>query len=283
MSQALHRHYPHQRFSNTFADNPHLKGSLDLLRIQSSTRQMTFPKTHWTALARATLHGETQARAALEELCGSYWNPVYQFIRWRGMAHAEAQDLTQEFMLHVMQKSIFSHADRLQGQFRSFLLGALVRFMADAADKRNALKRGGKRAHVSLDKAEPLASLDRSSLAFDREWALTALETALQTLRTAFAETGRESDFGILKTFLPGSSGASSYETAAAQLAMSVPALKSEVHRLRHRFRELVREQIARTVSAPHEIEAEIQHLEAVLRDKGTDFAPDAKLNPKTS
>jgi len=244
---------------------------------------MSFPKTHWSALAKATLHGETEARTALEELCGCYWNPVYQFIRSRGVPHAEAQDLAQEFMVHVMQKSMFSRADPLRGQFRSFLLGALVRFMADAADKRKALKRGGNLSHVSLDKAEPVAPLDRSSVAFDREWALTVLETALQTVRTAFVQAHRESDFGILKTFLPGSPGGPSYETAAAQLALSVPALKSEVHRLRRRFRELVREQIARTVSAPHEIEAEIQHLEAVLRDSGTELAPGTKLKPKTS
>ena len=231
---------------------------------------MSFPTTHWSALAKATLHGETEARVALEQLCGCYWSPVYQFIRSRSVPHAEAQDLTQEFMLHAMQKSIFSRADRLQGQFRSFLLGALVRFMSDAADKRNALKRGGTIAHISLDEVETAASLTESSLRFDREWALTLLETALQKVRLPYAEAGRHSDFETLKGFLPMSAGPPSYETAAENLRLSLPALKSEVHRLRRRFREFVREQVARTVSAPHEIETEMQHLQAVLLDKGS-------------
>ena len=235
---------------------------------------MSFPTTHWSALARATLHGETQARAALEELCGAYWKPVYLFIRSRGAGHAEAQDLTQEFMVHLMEKSVFSRADRLQGLFRSFLLGALVRFLSDAADKRNAQKRGGTVPHVSLERSELAAAGEQQGGVFDREWALTILETALQKIRVQFAEAGRDQDFETLKSFLPGSTGAPPYERAAAQIGLSVPGLKSDIHRLRCRFRELVREQVARTVSAPHEIDVEMHHLQQVLLDKGSELSP---------
>ena len=235
---------------------------------------MSFPTTHWSALAKATLHGESQARAALEELCSAYWKPIYLFIRSRGLGHAEAQDLTQEFLVHVMEKSVFSRADRLQGQFRSFLLGALARFLADAADKRNALKRGGTVPHVSVEHSSVSSAAEQSAGIFDREWALTILETALQKIRVQFTEAGRAKDFGVLKSFLPGSAGAPAYEIAAGDLGLSVGALKSDVHRVRRRFRELVREQVARTVSAPHEIELEMRHLQQVLLDKGSEFSP---------
>jgi RNA polymerase sigma-70 factor (ECF subfamily) len=232
-----------------------------------------FPTTHWSALARATLHGENQARKDLEELCGCYWKPVYLFIRSRGIAHAEAQDLTQEFLVHVVEKSLFRRADRLQGQFRSFLLGALVRFLGDAADKRNALKRGGASPHVPLEEAESAVAAQQSALVFDREWALSILESGLEKLRAQFSQENREKQFATLKSYLPGSEGAPSYELAASQIGVSVGALKSEVHRLRRQFRQLIREQVARTVSAPHEIESEMQHLKQVLLDKGSELA----------
>jgi RNA polymerase sigma-70 factor (ECF subfamily) len=229
------------------------------------------------------MHGEKQARSDLEELCGCYWRPVYLFIRARGVGHAEAQDLTQEFLVHVVEKSLFRRADRLQGQFRSFLLGALVRFLGDAADKRNAQKRGGTVPHVSLDQVESAAVAQESAVAFDREWALTILESALEKVRAEFAGENRERQFGVLKSFLPGSEGAPAYEAAAAQLGISVAALKSEVHRLRRQFRQSVLEQVGRTVSAPHEIEVEVQHLQAVLMDKGSQFPSGKKPRDQIS
>jgi DNA-directed RNA polymerase specialized sigma24 family protein len=246
-------------------------------------REVFFPTTHWSALARATMHGEKQARRDLEELCGCYWRPVYLFIRARGVTHAEAQDLTQEFLVHVMERSLFRRADPLQGQFRSFLLGALVRFLGDAADKRNAQKRGGTVPHVSLEQAESSLGAQQSALAFDREWALTILENALEKARAEFAQAGREKQFEVLKTFLPGSEGAPPYEAAAVELGVSGPALKSEVHRLRRQFRQFVLEQVGRTVSAPHEIEAEVQHLQQVLMDKGSQFRTGKKPGEKNS
>jgi RNA polymerase sigma-70 factor (ECF subfamily) len=240
---------------------------------------MDFPTTHWSVLAKATLHGEADSRAALELLCQQYWSPVRTFIRFYGFSDAEAQDLTQEFMMHVLEKSIFTRADRLQGRFRSFLLGALTRFLGDAADRRKALKRGGDVPHVSFDAEEPVAQLEDSSAltswvtVFDREWALTILETALNRLRSEQAEAHPGAGFDVWKNFLPGATEPCSYEAAAERLGVSVPALKSEIHRLRRRLRALVRGEIARTVSAPHEIEGEMAHLQQVLMDRGSEFS----------
>jgi DNA-directed RNA polymerase specialized sigma24 family protein len=248
---------------------------------------MDFPTTHWSVLAKATLHGEADARAALEVLCQRYWGPVNAFIRFQGLTETEAKDLTQEFMLHVIQKSIFTRADRLQGKFRSFLLGALARFLSDALDRRNALKRGGLIPHIGFEQIESGKDLQHLSkelpavTAFDREWAVTVLETALDQLRSEFAQAGREEDFNVCKNFLPGASGTSSYESAAARLGMSIPAFKSEIHRIRRRLRSLVRGEISRTVSAPHEIESEMAHLSQVLMDRGSELTQTKRNFPE--
>jgi RNA polymerase sigma-70 factor (ECF subfamily) len=235
---------------------------------------MYFPTTHWSALAKATLSGDAQSRAALEELCRRYWQPLYQFVRARGIPESEAQDVTQSFMVHLMQHSVFNRADREQGRFRSFLLGALSRFLADEWDRRNAQKRGKGIEHVSFEGARgPLEVASLSSqdgtVIFDREWALTIMEASLGRLRSEFKESRREDAFEVLKSFLPGGPGAAPYEDAAGRLGVSLPAFKSELHRLRGRFRELVRLEVAQTVSAPHEIDDEMNHLQRVLMDKG--------------
>jgi len=206
-----------------------------------------FPTTHWSLLAKASLDDNTEGRKALEELCRRYWTPVHQFVRCRGVSEAEAQDLTQDFMMHVLEKSVFSRANRLQGRFRSFLLGALTRFLADKADQRAALKRGGGVRHVSFDSDEhdAVTQSDQApradTLVFDREWALAILETALARVRREYAEARREDEFTVLKGFLPGGTEPLSYGAAAGQLGRSVPAFKSEVHRMRRRFRVLAR------------------------------------------
>jgi RNA polymerase sigma-70 factor (ECF subfamily) len=248
---------------------------------------MDFPTTHWSVLAKATIHGETEARAALELLCQRYWGPVHAFIRFYGLTDAEAQDLTQEFMVHVIQKSIFTRADRLQGRFRSFLLGALTRFLGDAADRSKALKRGGGVQHISFELVDQNKDLEQTPstatgvTAFDREWALTVLETALDKIRAEYAEAGRNEDFDVWKSFLPGAAGNCTYESASERLGISIAAFKSEIHRLRRRLRGLVRAEIARTVSAPHEIETEMVHLNQVLMDRGSQFKETARNFPE--
>jgi RNA polymerase sigma-70 factor (ECF subfamily) len=238
---------------------------------------MYFPTTHWTLLARATLSGESAGRQALEDLCRRYWSPLFQFIRVRGHTEAEAKDLTQEFLLHLLEHSTLQRADRSRGRFRSFLCGALVRFLADAYDKNRAQKRGGQAVHTSLDdpkaQAEGVAT-PQETIHFDRAWAVAILRTSLARAQKEYAESGREAVFVKLRLFLPGAGEPPSYEQAAAQCNLSVAAFTSELHRLRKRVRELTRDEVVQTVSAPHEIEGELDHLRHVLMDRGTEFYP---------
>ncbi len=250
---------------------------------------MYFPSTHWSLLARASLSGETSAEQALEELCHRYWLPLHYFIRSRGHSEEEARDLTQEFVLHLLEHSTLKKADRFRGRFRSFLLGALMRFLSDHYDRRGALKRGSGSLHVSLDDpagAEGLAELvppGADALSFDREWALTILEHAFHQIQQEIERDGGAARFAVLRRFLPGALEAPPYEEAAAQLEMGLPAFKSELHRLRRRFKDLVRQEVASTVSAPHEIEQEMEYLQNVLMDKGSDLTAGAKPSVPSS
>lgn len=240
---------------------------------------MVFPTTHWSLLAKASLNGDSTGRQALEELCRQYWRPLHEFARSRGYGEAEAQDLTQDFIVHLLEHSTFKRADRLRGRFRSFLLGSLVRFLADEYDRRHAQKRGQGAAHSSLDFAEAnLADpAQEPASAFDREWALVILERVLLALQHGH-EAGGVERFAVLRRFLPGSLEVPTYESAAAQLGLSLPAFKSEVHRLRQHFKEAVRQEVLATVSAPHEVEEELGYLQQVLMDKGSDPGGSAKL-----
>ena len=245
---------------------------------------MYFPTTQWTLLARASLTGESAAGQALEELCRRYWSPLHEFIRARGYRESEAQDLTQGFVLHLLEHATLKKADRDKGRFRSFLLGALTRFLADEYDRRRAQKRGDGAAHLSLDEhgdamgdpAFESAAL-ASEVLFDREWALVVLENALRAVQQEFESQKGVAQFAVLRLFLPGSVESPTYEAAAAQVGSSVPAFKSELHRLRRRLKELVRQEVAATVSAPHEIEEEMEHLQRVLMDRGSDLSQAAK------
>lgn len=227
------------------------------------------------------MSGETAARQALEDLYRRYWSPLYHFIRARGHSETEAEDLTQEFLLHLLEHSTLQKADRLRGRFRSFLCGALVRFLGDVNDKRRAQKRGGAAAHVELDSAaEELGAVSvPDGLLFDREWALVILENALQIVQKEFGAC----QFAVLRRFLPGSIETPTYERAADELGLSLAALKSELHRLRQRFKAAVREEVAATVSAPHEIEQELNHLQRVLMDRGIDWGANSKPPPPFS
>jgi RNA polymerase sigma factor (sigma-70 family) len=231
---------------------------------------MYFPTTQWSLLARASLNGETTAREALEELCRRYWSPLHQFIQSRGHSESEAQDLTQDFILHLIEHSSLKRADRLRGKFRSFLLGALVRFLANDYKRRRAQKRGAGEVHLVLDDNPDLAcAIPPDAVLFDREWAEALLENAMRLVESEYDT--RKGEFAVLRRFLPGSLEVPTYEEAAAQLRLSLPALKSELHRLRLRIRDAVRDEIASTVSAPHEIDEEVAYLHEVLMDKGNE------------
>lgn len=244
---------------------------------------MYFPTTHWSLLARASLGGETEAHAALNELCRRYWMPVHQFVQMRGYGGAEAEDLTQDFFVHVCQHAMLQRADRTRGRFRSFLLGALVRFLGDMRDRQNALKRGGGQPHVSLDEVNESGTAAVEELPaqevvmFDRAWAQSILSSVLNQIREEFSRSGRAAEFVTLKQFLPGSGNPVSYEMAAHQMGVTVAALTSEIHRLRNTFRERLRAEVANTVSAPHEIDEEMAHLHRVLAHPATDLAEPLK------
>src|SRR6185295_9835230 len=239
---------------------------------------MHFPSTHWSLLAKASANGDHESTKALEELCRRYREPVRLFILSRRVSESETEDLAQEFLVHLIEKSTFRRADRMKGRFRSFLLGALVRFLGDKQDARLALKRGGGIDHISLDEHQEISGDDLSEadrddvLMFDREWAVTILERALQRVRAEYEQARGPASFHILKRFLPGAGEHPTYEQAANELGLSVAALKSEIHRLRHRFRVLTREEVAQTVSAPHEIEEEMGYLQRVLMDRSSDL-----------
>jgi len=221
----------------------------------------------WTEIASATLHGDTSASKALESFYELYRLPVQHFILRRGFSEADAEDLTQEFFLELMRDSALRKADRTRGKFRSFLLGAAARFLHDHLVRSRAQKRGsGNEPELIEDNLEDAGLLTRTDEAqFDRSWALNLVEFAFRQLEHEFVDKGRGDAFRVLKRFLPGGTP-TSYQAAAAELATSEAAAKVEIHRLRSRFRELLRAQVVTTVSRPHEITEEMRYLAEVLR-----------------
>jgi DNA-directed RNA polymerase specialized sigma24 family protein len=224
---------------------------------------MEFPDTCWIQLAAATLHGGAEERAALEALCQRYYPVVLGTIRAKGLPPERAEDLTQGFFLHLLERGAFRRADPLKGKFRSFLLGSLRFFLSHDAEKNRTQRRGGHFEIIELQ--EGAASTVDDDLKFDHEWALNIMEMALAQVRELITATRGESVWSVLKNFLPGGQEPPAYETAAEMMGLSLSAMKSDIFRLRHRFREALRAEIARTVSAPHEIDEELAHLRAAL------------------
>src|ERR1051326_6364313 len=188
---------------------------------------MIFPTTHWSLLARATLDGNSEGKAALDDLCRRYWRPLNGFIRARGYSSVEADDLTQGFLVHLLEHSALQKPDRLRGRFRSFLLGALGGFLGH--------ERGGQGAHVSLeehgdDRVGAITVQEQAG--FERAWALTVLRACLSASQVEYVEAGQEKVFSVARKFLPGAGEPPPYEEAAAQAGLSVSAFTSELHRL---------------------------------------------------
>lgn len=236
---------------------------------------MAFPTTRWSLLARASLHGDSGQRAALGEFYRRYRAPVVEFIQRRQGNRAQAEDLAQEFFVHLMEDSTLGRADRARGKFRSFLLGALLRFLARDHRRRGADKRGGGEAPMSFDEAgagggeaEPAVTADVAR-AFDREWAQELLVRAWAEVDAAWVARGAATELAMLKSFLPGATATPTYEAAAAELGWTLARMKTEVFRLRGQFRDQVRAEITLTVETPAEVDAELAHLHAVLADPG--------------
>lgn len=230
---------------------------------------MAFPTTRWSLLAQATIHGDAVQREALAEFYRRYREPVVDFIRRHTADPAQTEDLAQEFFLHLVQSSTLQRADPLRGRFRSFLLGALNRFLARTRVQGAAAKRGSGEAALSLDALAPgtgePAVPPAVAEAFDRDWARSLIVRVRCQLSTDWR--GRAEELALLMRFLPGAVDTPAYEAAALGLGWPLARLKTEVFRLRQKFREQVRLEVALTVEAPHEIEMEMAHLHLVLSD----------------
>jgi DNA-directed RNA polymerase specialized sigma24 family protein len=236
------------------------------------TGQAQFTTTHWSVVLAAGQCGTAQSAQALELLCRTYWFPLYAFVCRRGYKEHEAQDLTQEFFARLLEKDYLRSVDRGKGRFRSFLLAALEHFLAKEWRRANAQKRGGGVSVLPLDdQSTGLGSVQVAAPGlspeefFDQQWAITVLEQAVGKLQREFRAAGKEAVFEELKIYLTGERLAASYAELAVKLKTTEVALKMAVSRMRQRYGELLRAEIARTVSSPEEIEEELRALFAAL------------------
>ncbi len=227
-----------------------------------------FPNTHWSIVLHAGDLTSPRRAQAMEALCRTYWFPLYAYVRRRGHPEEEAKDLTQGFFLRLLEKNYFGDADARRGRFRTFLLTSLGHYLANEWDRARAQKRGGANVLLSLDELDPEgryrhepADASTPEKAFERRWAEAMLEAVFSRLRGEFDEPTRGRRFEDVKPYLLGAEAGVSYAEAAARLGISETGARSVVHRLRKRFRELVREEIAQTVSHPDDIDDEIRHL----------------------
>ena len=231
-----------------------------------------FVTTHWSVVLAAGRTDTTNAQYALTRLCQSYWYPLYAYVRRRGHSPQDAEDLTQDFFARFLAQKWVERADREKGRFRTFLLSAMSYFLSNEWDKARAQKRGGGAPLLPLefDQAETRFSrepVDNFSPEqhFERRWVMALLEQVLSRLRGEYEQDGRGQIFAQLNPCLVGDRTSQPYAALAAKLGMSEGAVKSTVHRLRHRYRELLREEIAHTVAGPGEVEEELRYLFAVL------------------
>jgi RNA polymerase sigma-70 factor (ECF subfamily) len=237
------------------------------------TREFSrFATTRWSVVCAAADAASARQPAALEELCRAYWLPLYAFLRQSGHLPEDAQDLTQAFFSRLLERGLLARADPGRGRFRSFLLTALKRFAADAHDHDTARKRGGGQVRLSVDadtaefgyRALPSRELGPDAV-YERSWALAVLDRALITLRAEHAARGRAGVFDALKDHVWGDPGGGTIAEAGAAAGLGEAAARVAVHRLRARFGEILREQIADTLADPADVDAELRHLLAIL------------------
>ena len=231
-----------------------------------------FSTTNWSVVLEAGRTDVERAAVAMERLCGKYWHPIYVFVRRRGSNHHKAEDLTQSFFAHLLEKETLKEVDRQKGKFRSFLLASLTNFLVNEWDRRQTLKRGGNRQIISMDEmsaeqlysGEPVEIFSPEHL-FDRRWAITIIEQVLTRLKNDYAASGKAEMFIKLEAGLTGEVTPGSYANWAAALDMNEGAVKVALHRLRRRFGELLRSEVAYTVADPAEVAEEIRHLLAAI------------------
>ena len=232
-----------------------------------------FPTTRWTLVVAAGDPHRKEARSALVSLCENYWYPLYAYLRRRGYSADQAEDLTQEFFMRVLEGRYLDRADPEKGRFRSFLLTSLKFFVADEGDRQRARKRGGGRVvPFELSSGEERYQREpghdeTAERVFERRWALSLLERVMDRLRDEFVHHGRSEHFERLKVFLLAQSEAP-YAALAREMHTSEGALKVAIHRLRKRYRDLFRQEIADTVADTAQVESELRYLAAVLTSK---------------
>ena len=244
--------------------------------LRSTARDSLFGSTRWT-LVRQAADSQTSpehALGALSELCQIYWRPVYLFLRRQGIPQHDAQDFTQSFFADLIENRAYARADEVKGRFRSFLLGTLKHFLAHVRDRDRAQKRGGGAQQVHLDEAALLEveahtafcqswSADR---VFDREWAVSLLRQALDRLAQEYAVAGKDALFEALKIYLTGGpTAAVPYEEMAKRLGRAATTLRSDVARLRARYRAILRDEISGTVVDPSDVDEELRHLREAM------------------
>ena len=234
----------------------------------------SFQTTHWTVVLRAgQKEPDPSAQRALASFCEAYWPPLYAFLRYRRYAPEDAQDLVQGFFAHLLAQNALSRADREKGRLRTFLLGSLQNFLSNEYDRAQALKRGGGHEIVSFDEHLPEAEAAMLSTAhldevsgYDLSWASTVVTRAWQRLRAEFAEEGKAEWLDELKPFLAGGTATPPIqEEAAARMRVPVATLRTWISRLRQRYREALRAEVASTVSDPAEIDEELRYLYRLL------------------
>ncbi len=244
------------------------------LKTFSHSGAAVFHTTRWTMVMRA--RGDApEARAALGDLCEAYWTPVYRFLKREGRSDDDSRELTQEFFSRLLAGSTLEKANPEKGRFRSYLLGALKHFLSDHRRAEGRQKRGGDVVIESIESSgsetSPGLSLpdpgaEPSDAWFDRHWALAVMERGLNAVRDSFKEAGKEPQFEVLKPWVVGDVASLSQTDAAAQLGMSTGAIKVAVHRLRQKFGEAIRQEIAETVDSEEEIAGELRYLIEALQ-----------------
>ena len=244
------------------SDDRHLRG-----------KSPQFATTRWSLVVSAGRQSSADSQRALESLCEVYWYPLYVYVRRRVADVNEAQDLTQAFFAELLEKHYVGAATPDRGRFRAFLLTALKHYLSKQWEKDRAQKRGGGRLPISLDfqaansslSTEPASGLTPEQL-YDRQWTIALLGHIMHRLRTEFEEEAKAQQFEELKGFVIGDHSGTTYAEAAERLHMSEAAARKAASRMRRRYRELLREEIAQTVSDPNEVEDEIRNLFTTLK-----------------
>ncbi len=242
--------------------------------MKSTRPDDIFATTRWSVVVAARGDDHAPAARALEELCGAYWYPLYAYVRRRGHSREDAEDLTQSFFAKFLEGKNLSGLDAQRGRFRAFLLAALKHFLANEWDKTQRQKRGGGVPHLSLDwgtadsqfqlAAKATVSPD---LAFDREWAVTLLARTLDDLRAQSVTEGNAAQFDLLKPYLTADGGEAPQADIAAQLGMEPGAVRAALHRLRRRYRQILRHEVAETLADPAQADEELRALFAAFRE----------------